>query len=248
MKMLAVPMLLLCSAVHAGFTSDAELREQNIRQAEQKNLEHIEAIKGQQVWVSKKCSSPPVFYAEPPQGRLFRRPGAAFYNLEREVEPITVIDAQRQPDGYLHEILYTVKMADGSQAYYRSTGTGDWINPVPPTTIDYGCWFTSDPVAYREELRKKQKADEAARAAAYQAEMAEIRKRDEESARKRAALAKKPGVRIGMTKRQVIRNSSWGEPMDVNSTTTASGTFEQWVYGDGNYLYFRNGILVSIQN
>jgi hypothetical protein len=59
------------------------------------------------------------------------------------------------------------------------------------------------------------------------------------------------GVRIGMTEEQVLR-SSWGRPTDINKTTNQYGTYEQWVYryGDYNadYLYFENGILISIQN
>lgn len=59
---------------------------------------------------------------------------------------------------------------------------------------------------------------------------------------------RKPGVRIGMTAKQVVENTSWGKPNKVNKTTNRHGTREQWVYGGGNYLYFENGILTSIQN
>lgn len=51
---------------------------------------------------------------------------------------------------------------------------------------------------------------------------------------------------IGMTKDQVL-NSLWGQPQDINKTTTAYGTSEQWVYGDGRYVYFDNGIVTTIQ-
>lgn len=40
---------------------------------------------------------------------------------------------------------------------------------------------------------------------------------------------------------------SWGEPLDINTTTGSYGTHEQWVYGT-SYLYFENGILTTIQN
>lgn len=55
------------------------------------------------------------------------------------------------------------------------------------------------------------------------------------------------GVAVGMTKAQVIA-TCWGKPRSVNTTTTATRTSEQWVYGGGNYLYFDNGILRTIQN
>lgn len=57
-----------------------------------------------------------------------------------------------------------------------------------------------------------------------------------------------PGARIGMTMNQVLNKTSWGEPQSVNRTTTRYGVREQWVYGNGNYLYFENGKLTAIQN
>jgi len=57
---------------------------------------------------------------------------------------------------------------------------------------------------------------------------------------------KKQHVDIGWNKTQCLL--SWGKPEDVNTTTTAYSTLEQWVYEDNNYLYFENGILTSIQN
>lgn len=59
---------------------------------------------------------------------------------------------------------------------------------------------------------------------------------------------KKPGVIIGMTTNQVINETSWGTPHEVNRTTTSTHVFEQWVYSPGGYLYFTNGILTTIQN
>ncbi|OJV45172.1 MAG: hypothetical protein BGO29_06155, partial [Bacteroidales bacterium 36-12] len=53
-------------------------------------------------------------------------------------------------------------------------------------------------------------------------------------------------VRIGFTKQMCIE--SWGEPEEINKTSGSYGAHEQWVYGNGNYLYFENGILKTIQN
>ncbi len=63
-----------------------------------------------------------------------------------------------------------------------------------------------------------------------------------------AKRAKLPAAKVGMTTVDVVNATNWGQPKQINKTTTAAGTDEQWVYGDGNYLYFRNGILVVIQN
>lgn len=60
-------------------------------------------------------------------------------------------------------------------------------------------------------------------------------------------LATLPGVYIGQTANSVLTNSSWGKPNKVNRSIYASGNHEQWVYGHGDYLYFTNGVLTSIQ-
>lgn len=54
---------------------------------------------------------------------------------------------------------------------------------------------------------------------------------------------------IGMTAAQV-RASTWGEPSDINRTTTRYGVSEQWVYKTGSemkYVYFEDGIVTAIQ-
>jgi hypothetical protein len=49
-----------------------------------------------------------------------------------------------------------------------------------------------------------------------------------------------------MNKEQAIE--SWGQPNDINKTTTKYVVHEQWCYPSHNYLYFENGILTAIQN
>lgn len=68
---------------------------------------------------------------------------------------------------------------------------------------------------------------------------------DAEAKRIRAEK-KRNGVTIGMTEQDAL-DSSWGKPRKINRTTNAYGVSEQWVY-DGGYLYFKNGVLTSIQN
>lgn len=53
------------------------------------------------------------------------------------------------------------------------------------------------------------------------------------------------GASVGMTAVRVL-SSCWGKPVRVNTTTTARGTHEQWVYG-GGYLYLTDGVVTSIQ-
>lgn len=62
-----------------------------------------------------------------------------------------------------------------------------------------------------------------------------------------AKRRKSEGVRIGMTKEEVVA-SSWGKPDYINRTIHRDSEREQWVYGHRNYLYFENGRLSTIQN
>lgn len=86
--------------------------------------------------------------------------------------------------------------------------------------------------AVEVEERKVQKAQEAEQARLQAAEK---------------ARKKREGVQLGMTQQEVL-DSSWGKPERINRTIASYGTHEQWVYGGRNYLYFKNGILTTIQN
>lgn len=52
---------------------------------------------------------------------------------------------------------------------------------------------------------------------------------------------------IGMTEDEV-KKSTWGSTNDINRTTTSNGVTEQWCYTGYRYIYFRNGIVTSIQD
>lgn len=59
-------------------------------------------------------------------------------------------------------------------------------------------------------------------------------------------------VLIGMTEEELTK--SWGSPTQVNSTVSASGKRDQWVYrreGEvtkSKYVYVRNGVVTTIQS
>lgn len=55
-----------------------------------------------------------------------------------------------------------------------------------------------------------------------------------------------PEPEVGMTSEEV-RNSIWGEPREINKTTTKYGVREQWVYYGNRYIYFEDGIVTTIQ-
>lgn len=86
----------------------------------------------------------------------------------------------------------------------------------------------------------------------YERQLIENRKLLDEAAKadaaKECALSRKKGVVIGMTADFVKKCTSWGKPDSVNRTTNTYGVREQWVYGHTSYLYFKDGVLTSIQN
>ena len=59
--------------------------------------------------------------------------------------------------------------------------------------------------------------------------------------------AKGKNPHLGMTKEEV-EASLWGRPEKINRTVTQYSSREQWVYGQGQYLYFEDGILTSFQD
>ncbi|MBQ6936660.1 MAG: hypothetical protein IJN49_08960 [Clostridia bacterium] len=54
-----------------------------------------------------------------------------------------------------------------------------------------------------------------------------------------------PDPSIGMTASEV-KNSTWGSPKKINKNTYSWGVREQWVYGDGRYIYLEDGVVTSI--
>lgn len=74
----------------------------------------------------------------------------------------------------------------------------------------------------------------------------EIERQAAASKRAEAARKRSEGVSIGMSQEDVLA-SSWGKPTRINKTIHSFGVHEQWVYEGRNYLYFKNGVLDSIQ-
>ncbi|OBZ19053.1 hypothetical protein A8L34_05810 [Bacillus sp. FJAT-27264] len=51
---------------------------------------------------------------------------------------------------------------------------------------------------------------------------------------------------IGMSVNE-LKKSRWGQPKEINKTTTDYGTSEQWVYSGFRYVYVNDGIVTGIQ-
>jgi hypothetical protein len=62
-----------------------------------------------------------------------------------------------------------------------------------------------------------------------------------------AADCKRRGnPKIGMTTKEVTA-TCWGKPRQVNRTETSNVIFDQFIYGDGRYVYLENGVVRSVQ-
>lgn len=67
-------------------------------------------------------------------------------------------------------------------------------------------------------------------------------------ARQEAARSRLPFPKVGMSAHVVRTQTMLGAPIKVNTTTTANGRREQWVYDGGTYLYFERDVLTAIQS
>jgi len=170
---------------------------------------------------------------------------------------------------------FRVQFEEGTQAFVEEQAFGSYQRGQPPgpdrqvvssdpadAVDEYNRrLFEADPVrlaeqyeaeqAERKRIKAEKEAANQARVAAYEAERArEAALAEAEAEARRIAelreYKRKGGVKLGMSQKRVLA-SNWGEPRDVNRTTGRFGVHEQWVYGDGRYLYFKNGVLTTIQ-
>lgn len=99
------------------------------------------------------------------------------------------------------------------------------------------------------ELEKKAAKREAAEAKAEADAFASntFRAEAQVKAYKRDQMfAAKPDVKIGMTSKQVVNGSKWGEPLYKSTTINATGKFEIWFYGGNAWLSLKGGKVTSI--
>ena len=143
--------------------------------------------------------------------------------------------------------FYRIRLDTGAAGFIEA----NYLFTVAKSPHELGfstvCYATFSPVERDEALAgvaREQAEAEAQRVASKAKDDADELERDAA----RVALAKKPPVRIGMTAKQVREQTSFGEPVSVNRTTTSKGVREQWVYPSDQYLYFENGRLTAIQN
>ena len=97
--------------------------------------------------------------------------------------------------------------------------------------------------ALQQEAARREQARQQEAARREQARLTSIRAKGWSKTVEDAVVQRK--IFLGMTADQV--REAWGPPQQINKTLTRYGEHEQWVYGLGQYLYFENGHLSSIQ-
>lgn len=159
---------------------------------------------------------------------------------------LQVVDVVQDIDSNMASLgthLYLmVSLGSDGVGYIKATTLTPWRPKYPRTSgeIASQCIFSEDPEIIAQRFQAEKEQTDGVRLANARAAAIEV-------AEKAHRIAQLPGVKIGMTREQV-RNSNWGPPRHVNMTRKKSGSAEQWVYGDGEYLYFINGRLTTIQN
>lgn len=241
----AMALLFSPSFIHAaGFENSIEKTLQDAR--ENRNKQEQTLI-GKQLWAyfdRRNCNY--FFSIQSSPTRYDQNKYASDSPKQFRVEEIV----PSQTRGFQNIVRYfKVRIEDGTIGFIETTELKVG-NHVREFSLKDDCVLEISPDEVRAAIDKiaaDRKVIEDEKKARF-AKLRTDREAQEEAERKESEkLAKKPAARIGMTAAQVLENTSWGKPESINKTITASGVGEQWVYGLGQYLYFRNGRLVAIQ-
>lgn len=103
----------------------------------------------------------------------------------------------------------------------------------------------TSPILSAEEIKKKAEQDRLEEERFLKSKAGLIWARHKDWDRETCKLIAQGKIQIGMATDQV--RAAWGRPKSINSTVYSFGTHEQWVYGVGQYVYFENGVMTSLQ-
>jgi hypothetical protein len=155
------------------------------------------------------------------------------------------------------EYLLEIKFPDSKIGYVNVVGCCGLMENLYNGKLDADKEYVSSEPAENILARERVASEKAAIEENLAREKSEREKRlsaekaaltEREWVQREQARRARPSPRIGMTKEQVINQTNWGKPSDINRTTTSAGTREQWVYGVGRYLYFDGNKLTAIQD
>lgn len=99
-------------------------------------------------------------------------------------------------------------------------------------------WKTSEPDMSKGPLTQLEKTIEKMPPAKMQPKKVLVKK----------VVKEKPGVSIGMTKKQVANDTDWGRPESARRIINSDGTWDFWYYNDEtSILTFLDGELYEIE-
>ena len=175
--------------------------------------------------------------------------------LSKKVDSLQIVNAnlKKELEGYKYspaKILADIKNNYASKQYAKIKQNLALLQRYHPECSEYEIARSINEKALKDqEIARKDAQAKAAKAEAERkAKMAPVERIMEkyDCDESIAELILHHQVCRGMTAEQC--RASWGRPEDINRTEGSYGVHEQWVYGDGNYLYFEDGYLTTIQN
>lgn len=158
-----------------------------------------------------------------------------------DCEVYNCIDSRLVLSGYSHEANLIFEDKDGKKfeisANMIKYGNNEVINDHL-VSVEQHEKNVQERLAKEQAIEERRKAEEQAK----QDRLAELSRKYGKTNAKNIVNGH---VKIGYTKEMC--REAWGSPWDINYTTYSWGDYEQWCYQNGSYLYFKNGILTSIQ-
>lgn len=97
--------------------------------------------------------------------------------------------------------------------------------------------------ARSDEKEKREREAFESEIASDGAELQDVWRQNPDIPKEVRDMVRSKKIRIGLPTKLV--RLSWGDPKRVNTTTTANGTREQWVY-ESSYVYFEDGKVTAI--
>lgn len=214
----------------AQFTGDA------VRKVEADPIAEAQALVGRTFWTSPHRTEQWAvdFRQDPRDYKTFRVTEDIQFTV---VDVVNALPSSRAFSGFVYlkvvfsDAAHTVGYLSLQQFQMKSQLPD---NPEAPL-FEFNISETKAPRLVAEERAKASKAK-------IDAELQAI----EDNAKRTVEARYAHPPRIGMTAAQV-RASSWGQPQDINTTTTRGRVMDQYVYEWG-YVYLVNGIVTAIQD
>lgn len=214
--------------------SSAELSRKKDLDKEAIEARKLEGLVGKRFWIVPKpnASSRIRFYETTSQNPSLTKD----FHVAKETS-FKVLAYQKEK--YSTNWLVLIEFEDGTNAYVKTT-TRFWYDPAkdhPFEGVLYGTHINLP--EYTEVLYSAPPSEIRAK---------QIKKQDEQKERQQKAQAEwdaRGPVTIGMTKQQVL-SSNWGAPLKTETAKIGSTDRDVWTFARGRSLYFKDGVVVRI--